>query len=78
MTRSNKSRLLIDGEEIFDCIFEGLESAKEYILVQFYIVLDDGLGRELKTRLICKVCSILFHPGLVLGNDSHFRSKMGT
>jgi cardiolipin synthase len=55
MTRSNKSRLLIDGEETFDCIFKGLEFAKEYILIQFYIVQDDGLGRELKTRLIQKV-----------------------
>jgi cardiolipin synthase len=54
MTRSNKSRLLIDGKETFNCIFEGLESAKKYILVQFYIVQDDGLGRELKIRLIQK------------------------
>jgi len=54
MTRSNKSRLLIDGKETFNCIFKGLKSAKEYILIQFYIVQDDGLGRELKTKLIQK------------------------
>ncbi|MGD2029388.1 MAG: cardiolipin synthase [Desulfobacterales bacterium] len=54
MTRFNKSRLLLNGEETFRSIFDGIESAKEYILVQFYIVQDDGLGRELKTRLIQK------------------------
>ena len=54
MTRFNKSRLLLNGDETFRSIFDGIESAKEYILVQFYIVQDDGLGRELKTRLIQK------------------------
>ena len=54
ITRFNKSRLLIDGEETFRAIFEGIESAKEYILVQFYIIKDDELGRELKTKLIRK------------------------
>jgi cardiolipin synthase len=54
MTRSNKSRLLIDGEEIFDCIFEGIECAKDYILVQFYIIKDDKIGSKLKTKLIQK------------------------
>ena len=54
ITRFNKSRLLLNGDETFRSIFDGIESAKEYILVQFYIVQDDGLGRELKTRLIQK------------------------
>lgn len=54
ITRFNKSRLLIDGKETFRAIFEGIESAKEYILVQFYIIKDDELGRELKTKLIRK------------------------
>jgi cardiolipin synthase len=54
MTRFNKSRLLIDGEETFQYIFDGIASAKEYILVEFFIIKDDKLGRELKTRLISK------------------------
>ena len=54
ITRFNKSQLLVDGVETFRAIFEGIESAKEYILVQFYIIKDDELGRELKTRLIRK------------------------
>jgi cardiolipin synthase len=54
ITRFNKSRLLIDGDETFNCIFDGIESAKEYILVEFFIVKDDSLGRELKSKLVQK------------------------
>jgi len=54
ITNFNKSRLLIDGEETFRSIFNGIESAKEYILVEFFIVKDDNLGRKLKNRLIRK------------------------
>ena len=49
ITRYNKSRLLVDGEETFRCIFDAIDSAKVYILVQFFIVKDDSLGRELKS-----------------------------
>jgi cardiolipin synthase len=54
MTRFNKSCLLIDGEETFRSIFEAIEYAKEYILVQFYIIKDDEIGNKLKTKLIQK------------------------
>ena len=54
ITRYNKSQLLVDGDETFRAIFEGIDSAKDYILVQFFIVKDDGLGRELQSRLIQK------------------------
>ena len=54
ITCGNQSRLLIDGEHTFQAIFEGIESAKEYILIEFYIIKNDGLGRELKDRLIRK------------------------
>ncbi len=47
----NSAQLLIDGEETFSSIFEGIDKAEEYLLVQFYIVRDDGVGRELKRRL---------------------------
>ena len=53
-THSNHVELLIDGEAAFREIFRSIETAKEYILVQFFIVRDDHLGRELKTRLIHK------------------------
>ena len=52
--RGNTVELLIDGEATFASIFEGIEEARDYVLVQFFIVKDDDLGRELKTRLIAK------------------------
>lgn len=48
----NQVELLIDGERAFDSIFEGISAAQEYLLVQFYIVRDDELGREFQRRLI--------------------------
>ena len=52
--RGNSVELLVDGDATFDSIFAGVASAQEYVLVQFYIVKDDDLGRELKRRLIEK------------------------
>ena len=54
LSGGNDVELLIDGEATFASIFAGIDAAREYILVQFYIVRDDELGRELKTRLIAK------------------------
>ena len=54
VTRYNKSRLLIDGHETFRSILEGIESAKQYVLVQFFIVKDSAVGRELQSKLIQK------------------------
>lgn len=54
LSTGNSTELLIDGEATFKSIFEGIEQASEYVLVQFYIVKDDDLGRELKDRLILK------------------------
>lgn len=52
MTRFNSAELLIDGEATFNAIFEGIAAAEDYVLVQFYIMRDDGLGRKLKDALI--------------------------
>jgi cardiolipin synthase len=54
ITRYNDARLLVDGQATFDAIFAGIAEAKEYILVQFYIIHADGLGNELKDRLVAK------------------------
>lgn len=51
---SNAVELLVDGEATFDSILQGIDEAENYILVQFYIVRDDELGRRLKDRLIAK------------------------
>lgn len=51
-SRGNRAELLVNGRATFDSIFEGLEAAREYILIQFFIVRDDGLGRELARQLV--------------------------
>lgn len=48
----NRAELLIDGKEIFKSIFDGIDAAEDYLLVQFYIVRDDERGRELQRKLI--------------------------
>jgi cardiolipin synthase len=48
----NQVELLIDGKQTFASIFEGIDAAEEYLLVQFYIVRSDEQGREFQRRLI--------------------------
>ncbi len=50
----NQSELLINGEQTFNAILEGIESANEYVLIQFYIFRNDDLGRKLQQALINK------------------------
>ncbi len=52
--RYNAARLLIDGEATFDAILHGINTAQEYILMQFYIVKDDAIGNQVKNALIKK------------------------
>ena len=54
LMRGNDCELLIDGEATFKSILSGIDEAENYVLVQFYIVHDDGLGNELQSRLIAK------------------------
>jgi len=54
ITGFNSSRLLIDGKETFESIFSAIDDAQEYILIEFFIIKDDELGRKLKNRLIRK------------------------
>jgi cardiolipin synthase A/B len=44
----NEVELLIDGEATFASLLAGMAAAEHYLLVQFYIVRDDGIGREFK------------------------------
>lgn len=53
-TRGNRVELLINGEQIFQHIFDAIDEAKHYILLQFYILRDDELGKKLQLRLITK------------------------
>ena len=51
---SNSIEILVDGEATFARMFEDIDRAREYILLQYFIVHDDELGRELKSRLLAK------------------------
>lgn len=50
----NEVELLIDGEATFASLLAGIERARGYVLVQFYIVHDDRIGRALAERLIAR------------------------
>jgi cardiolipin synthase len=50
--KGNEVELLIDGEATFNSMFEGISRATETLLIQFYIIHDDELGREFAERLI--------------------------
>ena len=52
LTGGNDAELLINGDETFDSIIEGIGQAQAYVLVQFFIVHDDVLGRRLKDAMI--------------------------
>jgi len=52
--RGNAVELLVDGDATFESILQGIDAAREYVLVEFYIVHDDRIGRELKAHLIEK------------------------
>jgi cardiolipin synthase len=53
-TSHNDATLLINGKATFAAMFAGMEAANDYIIVQFYIINDDNLGRQLKDLLIRK------------------------
>ncbi|WP_461516017.1 cardiolipin synthase [Porticoccus sp.] len=55
-TRGNRVNLLVNGDCIFREIFDAVDRAEHYILIQFYTVRDDRLGQELLTRLAKKAC----------------------
>lgn len=48
----NSAKLLIDGDAVFAAIFAAIEGAKDYLLVQFFIVKNDEIGRAFKERLL--------------------------
>ncbi len=55
LTRANRVDLLINGDATFDSILTGIASAEQYVLFQFYMIHDDGLGLRVKDALIERV-----------------------
>lgn len=55
--RANRVELLVDGAKTYDNMISAIESARSYVLVQFYIVRDDAIGRRLRDALVAKARS---------------------
>ncbi|MCB9913664.1 MAG: cardiolipin synthase [Planctomycetes bacterium] len=53
-TRGNRVDLLVDGEATFAEMFRVFEEAQDYLVVQFFILTDDTLGREFQRRLAAR------------------------
>ena len=53
-TRGNDLQLLIDGDRTFEAIFQSIASARNYVLVNFFIVKNDRIGGRFKDALIAK------------------------
>jgi len=51
-TRGNEAEILVDGKLTFEAIFQSIAKAKEYILVNFFIVKNDELGTRFKEALM--------------------------
>lgn len=52
VTAGNDASLLIDGAATFDAIGREIDEARRYLVVQFFIVRDDELGRDIQRRLL--------------------------
>lgn len=51
-TGGNSVDLLVNGKATFTAIFDAIDRARDYLLVEFFIINNDELGQELKRRLI--------------------------
>lgn len=51
-TRGNDLDLLIDGADTFHALFKSIGRAKDYLLVNFFIVKNDRIGTRFKDALI--------------------------
>jgi cardiolipin synthase len=52
LTKGNHAQLLVNGQATFNSILDGIAHAEHYVLVQFYMFHDDGLGRRMQQALI--------------------------
>lgn len=52
VTAGNHAELLVDGEATFRAIGEAIDQARDYLIIQFFIVRSDRLGLEIQQRLL--------------------------
>ena len=51
LTRGNQATLLVNGYAAFESLFDGIDRAENYVLIQFFIVRNDALGQRLLSHL---------------------------
>ena len=54
LTDNNDIRIFTDGREKFDALIEEMKGAKNYIHLQYYIIRDDELWKEIEEILLKK------------------------
>jgi cardiolipin synthase len=51
LTHGNRCELLIDGRQTYAGMFQAIKAARDYVLLEFYIIRDDNVGRKLSDLL---------------------------
>ncbi len=54
ISTAERVELLIDGDAFFEAVFSAISRARRYIYIAFYILRDDGIGRQFAEALIEK------------------------
>ena len=54
LTTGNKLKILNDGKQTFQAIFQSIKNAQHHIHLEYYIFSDDKIGNQLKSLLIAK------------------------
>lgn len=55
LSKNNQVQLLINGEEKFPAVFSALRAAKHHIHIEYYMIADDDVGKEVTEILIEKL-----------------------
>lgn len=54
LTGGNRIRLLINGDQTFRSMLEAIDAARDYVLVQFFIVHNDRVGKVFQSAMMRK------------------------
>ncbi|KVV46298.1 cardiolipin synthase [Burkholderia territorii] len=53
----NAVRTLVNGDATFSAILSAIDAARDYVIVQFFIVRDDALGQMLRDALLARAAA---------------------
>ncbi|AOI65958.1 cardiolipin synthase [Burkholderia territorii] len=53
----NAVRTLVNGDATFSAILSAIDTARDYVIVQFFIVRDDALGQMLRDALLARAAA---------------------